>query len=302
MIINRAVPIRFIFHKIRTEIILLTIFSTLIYFLKNILHLWEVSMPLTIPAILGTAISLLLGFRTNQSYERWWEARKVWGGIVNDSRALLRLILTFTDAVNADDEMKMVIRKIGLRQIGWCYSLGRALRGLEHISEVKKYINEKELEEVIRHDNIPNALLIQHSRDINELYKKGKINKFQQIEIEGIITRLCDYMGMSERIKNTVFPGTYSLFIHIFLYLFIFILPFGLIDQFGLVEIPLVTAIGTAFFLIEKTAIQMQDPFENRPTDTSVTAISRTIEINLRQMIKDSEVPEKIKPESFYIL
>lgn len=94
-------------------------------------------------------------------------------------------------------------------------------------------------------------------------------------------------MGKCERIKNTIFPTTYSMYIRFTLCLFLILLPFGLNDIIGWLQIPLVTTIGAAFFLIEKMAIHLQDPFESRPTDTPVTTISNNIEKNLMQMVNE---------------
>ena len=94
-------------------------------------------------------------------------------------------------------------------------------------------------------------------------------------------------MGKCERIKNTVFPTTYSIYIRFTLCLFIILLPFGLISLLSWFAVPLITTIASAFFLIEKMAIHLQDPFENKPTDTPVTAIANTIEQNLIQMVNE---------------
>ncbi|HSC37270.1 MAG TPA: bestrophin family ion channel, partial [Chitinophagaceae bacterium] len=109
--------------------------------------------------------------------------------------------------------------------------------------------------------------------------------------------------GKCERIKNTVFPSTYSLYIHFSLLLFMGLLPLGLVEFFGYWAIPLTTSIAACFLLIEKMAIHLQDPFENKPTDTPVTAIARKVEQDLRQMLRDQEMPEEEKGVAvFYVL
>jgi len=107
-------------------------------------------------------------------------------------------------------------------------------------------------------------------------------------------------MGKCERIKNTVFPATYSLYIHFAMNFFILLLPFALIEYFGLIEVPLVVAIASSFLLIEKMAIHLQDPFDNKPTDTPMTAISRNIERDLKQMLNDHQLPETSNVENKY--
>jgi putative membrane protein len=252
---------------------------------------------------------LLLGFRSNQAYDRWWEARQVWGAIVNDSRTLARQVLNFTESQYEEDMVHQWRQRMVRRQIAWCYSLGQSLRRTNPVSGLDKYLSRREIEVLSRFNNVPVALLDQHGKDLRRALEEGYINRYQQMEIDKTLTRLCDAMGKCERIKNTVFPVTYSLYIHFCLYLFIILLPFGLIEFFGMFEVPLIIAIAAAFLLVEKMAIHLQDPFENKPTDTPTTAISQTIERDLKQMLNDKHESEKAavqpvaaKADVYYIL
>ncbi len=163
-------------------------------------------------------------------------------------------------------------------------------------------MGRKEMESLTRFNNVPVALLDQHGKDLRRALEEGYINRYQQIEIDKTLTRLCDAMGKCERIKNTVFPSTYSLYIHFSLLLFIAMLPFGVIDYFGFLEVPLVVAISASFLLIEKMAIHLQDPFENKPTDTPMTAIAGTIEKDLKQLMHDQDLPEEKRQEKYYYI
>jgi len=140
-------------------------------------------------------------------------------------------------------------------------------------------------------DHVPLALNELQGHDLRTLYKLGWINEYQQVAMDGTLTGFTNSMGGCERIKNTVFPATYSVYIHWLVLFFVLLLPFSLIEFFGILQVPLVIAISSAFFLIEKMAIHLQDPFENMPTDTPTTAISRKIEQDLKQMLKD-EMPQ----------
>jgi putative membrane protein len=121
------------------------------------------------------------------------------------------------------------------------------------------------------------------------------LTDFQQMQLNDIITRLCDSMGKCERLKNTVFPRSYSILVHILIYVFAIILPFGLDDSQLIVEILITFLIPIVFITIEKTSIMMQDPFENKPVDTPMTSLAQTIEINIRQMMGEQNVPLKKK-------
>jgi putative membrane protein len=254
-------------------------------------------MPLTIPAFIGTAISIILSFKLNQSYDRWWEARKIWGSIVNDSRSF---IIQLKGYVSESDRETIV--RMAYRQIAWCYALGNSLRKLNPLTNVEHLLSPSELESIKPHKNIPLALLNEHGNDLKYLRSKNSIEVLTHIQLDDTLIRLCDSQGRAERIKSTVFPVTYRLFLHFIIYLFVVTLSISLQDVAGYYEIPLLLLISCAFFLLEKSASHMQDPFENRPTDTAMHQIATTIEINIRQLLNETELPENNEPNTFYVL
>ncbi len=311
MLLKKEIPLKYILGKIKFEFFFISVYAISIGLIHNFLNINHITIPIAVPAIVGTVISLLLAFRSNQAYDRWWEARIIWGGIVNDSRTLVRQVLTFykdNDFSQQADEFK---EKFAFRQMAWCYSLGNFLRNQDAFAPTKRFLDEEDYQFISRHKHVPNALLMLHGRDIRRALDEGKINNYQQVEIDKTLTRLCDDMGKCERIKNTIFPTTYSIYINFTLYLFVILLPFGLTEYFGFIQVPLVITIASAFFLVEKMAIHLQDPFENKPTDTPVTTIARTIEINLRHMVKSNRDENNLSPidielpkmqGSFYVL
>jgi putative membrane protein len=250
----------------------------------------------------------LLAFRSNQAYDRWWEARTIWGAIVNDSRSLARQINSFVRgggsfpqghgaypegagvfAQDADqDEQAHFFRtRFIRRQIAWCYSLSRSLRGQESTYGIEKFVSRSDMQHLKNFNNAPMAILDIHGQELQKALRSGFINEYQQVAIDTTLSRLSDAMGKCERIKNTIFPSTYSLYIHFSLLFFFLLLPFAVVDFFGYMSIPVVMAISAVFFLIEKMAIHLQDPFENKPTDTPMTAICFGIERDLKQLISD---------------
>lgn len=302
MLLKKKIPFSYILNKIKFEVLLIAVYTTIIWAFREDLNINHISIPLGVPTILGTVISLLLAFRSNQAYDRWWEARVVWGSIVNDSRTFARQILSFVQTPYPQDGVSDFQKKIIDRQIAWNYSLGQSLRGLDPLDGLNRLLTKKEMNFVTAHDSVPYALINLHANDVKMSLDEGWINEFQQVEIDRTLTRLCDSMGKCERIKNTVFPTTYSLYIHFSLYFFILLLPFGVIEYVGIIEIPLVTILASFFLLIERMAVHLQDPFENKPTDTPMFSIARNIERNLKQIIQGEEVPERAKPTSYYIL
>src|SRR5688572_5358587 len=129
MLLNKHIPVRFIFQKVKWEIIYVLVIALIVYYVTKQFRDVIPVMPLSIPAFLGTAISVILSFKLSQSYDRWWEARKIWGSIVNDSRTLVLQLQSFLAAGN-----DQAIEAIARRHIAWCYSLGQNLRGLNPIS------------------------------------------------------------------------------------------------------------------------------------------------------------------------
>jgi putative membrane protein len=287
MLLKKRIPMSYVLGKIKIELVLVIVYVAAFELIHHFYHAISINIPIAVPTIIGTIISLLLAFKSNQAYDRWWEARIVWGGIVNDSRSLLRQVISFYNDPDFSLEANDFKERFAKRQAAWCYALGQALRGKNPLDIITSLLNEEELRFVKKHKHVPNAILMLHAKELRRAADKGKINVYQQVEIDNTLTRLCDSMGKCERIKNTIFPTTYSMYIRFTLCLFIILLPFGLTDFLGWLQIPVVATIGAACFLIEKMAIHLQDPFENRPTDTPVFAISVNIEKNLMQMVNE---------------
>lgn len=295
MILERKIPLNYLLKKIKWNILIVTLFSSVVHYLS--VYFIDFDLPISVGAFLGTAIALILSFKLSHSYDRWWEARKIWGAIVNDSRSFVVQLKNFSS--NEETEL---VESMSNRQIAWCYSLGQSLRNLNPIEGCEHFIAGRELETIKSQKNIPLALLDNHSNDLKRLHKRGQINDFQQIQIDNTIVRLCASMGMAERIKNTTFPKTYRLTLHYFIYLFLMLLSFSLTELHNFIEIPLLALISIPFFLLDKIAVHIQDPFENRPTDTAMTAIARTIEINIKQLLGKENIPESLSSDEFYIM
>lgn len=170
MLLNKKIPFAYIINKVKYQIIYVTVFSLLVYFLANRYQEILPNIQLGVPAFIGTAISILLSFKLNQSYDRWWEARKIWGSIVNDSRSFVIQLQSFIKPGN-----EAAIKKIAYRQIAWCYVLGDALRGKDPLKDVREFIAQKDFDSAERHKNKALALLQMHARDLVDLRKDTQI-------------------------------------------------------------------------------------------------------------------------------
>jgi len=214
MLLNKNIPLSFIFKKIQFEIVYVLIIALVVYYFTEKFKSAIPEMPLSIPAFLGTAISVILSFKLSQSYDRWWEARKIWGSIVNDSRSFVLQLQSFVKKGNDP-----IIKKIAYRQIAWCYSLGQSLRGLDATENLNKYISPDELTAILRHQNKPLALLQKNAIEIAELKNKKQLDIFSQVQINNTLVSFSNSMGMAElsnrdntSYKNNGFGATLAYF------------------------------------------------------------------------------------------
>jgi putative membrane protein len=192
MLLNKKISILTFLKQIKFDITAILIYAIVVGIADQYGFLSKIEVPIGISAIIGTALSLLLAFRTAQAYERWWEARIIWGAIVNDSRTLIRQVKQFLP----EKDIK-IVEDFAYRQIIWCHVLGETLRKLSYSKKVYDYVKEHKLSK----NNIPNAIINQHSEALSKL----DIGDLNQIQIDNTLSRLCDAMGKCERIKNTVF-------------------------------------------------------------------------------------------------
>ncbi|MFH6958858.1 bestrophin family protein [Flavobacterium aquidurense] len=288
---NNKNSILFFIKSIWLDIAAVMAYALVIGTLDHNTILREIAIPLPITSIMGTIVGLLLAFRTAQSYDRWWEARKVWGEIVNDSRTLIRQVKQFMPESEND------LKEFAQRQVIWCFALSESLRKIPFSQRVVSYLEQHN----IMANNVPAELLNRHADQLAMISKNFSINDNKQVQIDTTIARLNDAMGKCERIKNTVFPKSYSLLIHFLIYLLTSILPFGLEDSFPALEIVLTLVISSMLIAVEKTAIIMQDPLENSPTDIPMTALCAVIENNIKEICSDTAVPP-VQINSYYYI
>ena len=297
MIVTKWLPFSYILDKIKIPLVVVAVVAAIVNALPIYLGDRLPEIPINLATTLGIAISILLSFKIGQSYDRWWEARKIWGAIVNDSRTLLlQLQLYLPDGHPA-------VREMGHRQIAWCYALGRSLRGQDPLPELDGLLPAGELDGLRPHKNVPLKLLADHTRTLKQLSTDELLDSFARLQLEETVERLTASMGKCERIKNTVFPTNYRKGLHAAIYLFVIFLTLALpLHLVYWLEVAIILVVAMIFFYLEKAAVLLQDPFENLPTDTPVTAIARTIDINLRQLLGETELPPKLEQEDFYLM
>lgn len=297
MIINRRVPFKFLLNEIKVQLLTVALLGVIFGLLPYYLPEYAPDISIQIATTLGIAISILLSYKINQSYNRWWEARTIWGAIVNDSRSLILQLQLY---INSENEY---VTKISHYQIGWCRALERSLRKQDILAVLENLLSEEEIKKIGEHSNVPLAISQLQNRCLKKLYDDNLLNEFARIQIEKTLNDLVASMGRAERIKNTIFPPTFGQILHAAIYLFAVFLSLSSSFRLNLVlQVVILISVSMMFFFLEMLAHRLQNPFNNNPTDTPMTALSRTIEINIRQLLDEREIPDPIEPQGFYLM
>ncbi|MCO4747221.1 MAG: hypothetical protein KC912_20655 [Proteobacteria bacterium] len=270
----------------RTDLFLGTLWATAIYTLHHYAGWSGLEVPTTAVALLGSALAIILGFRNNSAYDRWWEARKIWGGVVNVSRSFAATLLASTPEVDAATRQRIIYR-----HLAYINAVRVQLRERDEWAQVAPFLDAQEWQDLQVAKNRATQLAAAQAATLSELKRAGAIDGFEHKKLIEYIERLYDLQGMAERIKKTVFPAFYDYFTHLFLLLFVVTLPLGLVKDMGWHAIPLCVSISFVFAILEKTARASEDPLDARSSGTPMGAICRTIEIDLRQMLGETELP-----------
>ncbi|MDX1959635.1 MAG: bestrophin family ion channel [Leptospiraceae bacterium] len=283
----------------------------LFYFITGIK---EISINFTPIGIIGSSLAIFIAFRNNSSYARWWEARTIWGNIVNSCRILARLIITFTNShshqPNFDLNRSLTFQKeLVYNVIGWAFSLKLMLRDKNDFSELQRFLSLQEFSEISQAQNKPNKILLLIGSKIYLAMANGTLGGFDSFQMEGQLLSLSNLQGSCERIKYTPIPKQYDYFTKVFVVIFSTLLPFGIIGFFqsetmknySWISIILSCIISGIFIVMERTGAANEDPFENLVTDVPMSSICNTIEIDLKEMLSETTLPEKISPKDGYL-
>jgi putative membrane protein len=231
--------------------------------------------------LLGFAISMLLVFRTNTAYDRWWEGRKLWGSLVNNSRNLaLKLAAMLPEN---DEENRSFFRKV---IPAYAFALRDHLRSEQTRTEL---FDESKHKHILKHidteKHIPNQLAMLLFKHAQQLNKDGIISGEQLIVLNGELQSFTDICGGCERIKNTPIPFSYSVFIKKFIFFYIMTLPFGYVFSLGYYVVPVVGFIFYVMASLELIAEEIEDPFGGDPNDVPTTKLSETIQKTVTELI-----------------
>lgn len=300
-----------VLRYMRWELTASTILSVAVYFIYHNQHLEKVSLPFSLAAILGSALAIFLAFRNNNSYNRWWEARTIWGGILNNSRIFARQIIANADSALSSgkvspEQIDSYKKEMAYRQIAFAHALRLHLRGQKAFEEFGHLLSKDEFEQVVQKQNIPNFLLFLQGKRIKDGMKSEILGAFDNISLEPTLAGFNNFQGACERIKNTPLLRQYHFFTKLFLLAFMAVLPFSLIADFSkmgvpALMIPLSILVSFVFGVMGKVGEVNEDPFENRITDIPMTAMCTTIERDLKEMLGEKDLPDKKLPVNGFL-
>ncbi|NNC82323.1 MAG: hypothetical protein HKN79_02000, partial [Flavobacteriales bacterium] len=291
----------------------------------------DASIPFLPLSTIGIAVAFYVGFKNNQAYDRFWEGRKIWGGIVNYSRTWGNQVMSFVTMRVAnesitEEEMRNVHKRLIYRHMAWMNALRLQLRQASTFSidhsrgtagkfhrgrpevihwrdEVGPFLKETELEGCKMAKNTATHLIRLQGEELKMLMEKGLIEDFRHMEMMRVMEECYNLQGKCERINNTPLPRQYAYFSTVFVWIFLLLLPWGLMGEFMemghalmWLMIPFSVVVSWIFYTMEIVGDNSEDPFENYINDVPMTALCRTIEIDLRQMLGETDLPPKIEP------
>lgn len=295
------------------SVLLFTVLTTVVVLAEYLFPdaLAQVMLPAVPVAVVGGAIGIFVSFRTNSAYDRWWEGRKLWGRLINSSRHWCTQVLGYLpgDPDGADQVPPApsdLQRRLVRRHIAYVHALRVLLRGqsLAEDAEFRQFLTEREASRIVAESNPTHALLQLQMQDIVAENDAGRLNDFRLTSMDETIRALLDIQGGCERIKKTPFPRSYGFIAERLIYAFGIMMPLGLVGTVDndWVIVPLTVVVCLAFSLISESGRVLENPFTMFWPALPLSAMSKTIEINLRQRLGETDLPAAPKPDDRGVL
>lgn len=329
MYVGKYLRFKIVFQFSWKSIVVFACYSALIvYVLYDLLPRFN-GLPFAIISVTGIAVAFYVGFKNNSSYERLWEARKLWGAYVNSSRIFAMYVLDFLkpSAQLAENELRQAQSRILKRHIAYMNAVRLQLRKytvwkMEEVGnrivatdtnfaneklgqELGRYLEPAEVKELIAQANPAVHLIKRQSEELKTLHARQCVGEFHHLEIAKTLADFYNQQGACERIKGFPFPRQYAYYSKLFVYLLIGVLPFSIYSELSKLDehlvwltVPISTTLSWIFYTMEVVGDSSENPFENAINDVPMTAICRTIEIDLLQLLEEKNIPEKVKPEN----
>ncbi len=336
MIVSKGVSLINIIKWSWVHIVWLLLFSgviTTLYYLNFL----DIIIPWLPISVIGTAVAFFVGFKNNQAYDRMWEARKIWGGIINNSRTWgMQVDGYVTNKFNKnipEEQLKEIKKRLIHRHIAWLYLHRRQLlipSSWEHIKQkgliakkavkhqkkfgiglveeeadeldLSKLISEKELDSLMTSKNISTQIINKQSQELTKLRDLDIIDDFRHIDLMQTLSTFYDLQGKNERIKKFPLPRQYANTSRYFVGIFLLLFPFSMIPELIAIgevgfwlSIPITALVGWVYVMMELVGDYTENPFQGMANDIPMLSLCRTAEIDLREILKESNLPSAIK-------
>ncbi len=242
---------------------------------------------------IGISISIFMSFRNSTCYERWWEGRQQWGGLIIAARSLARE----TSMLQDDPARAQILRGV----CGFAHALAARLRGRDEAAAAQPWLGPQVAVALANQPNITNAVLADIGAACSALAEQGRVSEWRYTVLEARLVELSTVQAACERIKTTPLPFAYTLLIHRTCYLFCAMLPFGLSAQLGWTTPLLVAVVSYAFFGLDALGTQLEDPFGQDENDLPLGALVRTVERDMLAALGAAKLPEALVPVDFIL-
>ncbi len=301
MILRDGISLRQLWPRTRKRLLVLVGFDCAVAALYVCLDWHWLSFDALPLGTLGSALAIFLAFRANAAYGRWWEARQLWGQLVNTSRALARQALTALD-VEADDPEQLALRNaIVVHQVAFVHALRCHLRRQNPFPELAGVLGRADTDALRRYGNVPNALTLRVAEQLQQARTLGMLDSLRWSALDGSLTTLANIQGACERIKNTPLPRQFSLLPRVLVDAYCWLVPLALVSGLGLFTPVASALISFTLIAIDTASEAIEEPFENTVNDTPMTALSRSIELTLREMLDQRMALPEVRAIDGYV-
>lgn len=304
MIVNGKVPIRVALLDQRKPVALVLLVSLCVVGIHEVLEKRWISIQITPLTALGVALGVFLSFRNNVVWSRYWEARSLWGRLINVSRTLPRQMATL---LNESEGMlpngrDAFYREMCERQLAFVKSFRAHMRDEDMLEGLAPYLPPGEVEQLKNAVNIPAAILHRTGARLFDATKLGLLSELDLLRVDESMTEITDILGGCEKIKNTPLPPAYTYLAHRIVLAYCCILPFGLVADLGVVTPFLTILVSFAFLTLDRTSDLIEQPFSTEDNDLPLNAMTRTMERDLLYAMGETDLPPPIKPENGILL
>jgi len=278
------------------RLLLLLLFSFLIVYFKPFLIEKNLHINPAVFTLFGIALAIFLGFRNNVSYDRFWEGRKLWGALLNDTRSLARQSITLIDGKEYETKREEFIKLL----TAFVYSLKHQLRHTNPDHDLNRLLSEEFAAQLKEVHYKPVLILRELGLWVKNAKTEGKIDSMTQLAFEENLNKLSDIVGGCERIASTPIPYTYNVLLHRTVYIYCFMLPFGFVETMGWITPFIISFIAYTFVALEAIADELENPFGLQPNDLALDAMSQMIENTLLELNDKKMIPVE-SPKDYYI-